>query len=486
MLEYATVPGMSDPRREELEPILRQTLEVALAYLGGLDQAPVRGSKAFQLAQDWCPELPGPGLGAEVALRQLSSLAGGSGVASSGPRYFHYVVGGVTPASLAGQWLGDVMDQVASSWTSSPAAARLEEVVLSWLLELLALPESWTGVLVSGAHQANQTCLAAARQWWGKQHAVDVARDGLAGLPSMPVLAGGYLHASIPKALAGLGLGTRSVQRLDVGGKGALDLVALDAALEQLGEQPSVLVISAGEVNSGDFDPLQEVLGLTAGRPVWIHVDGAFGLCTRAVEEFREWTTGIEGVQSAALDAHKWLNVPTGCGVAYVADKRFLAAPHRLRGGYLPGGEQARTVFANLGPEMSRPPRAFALWTALAAYGKQGIAGWIRRHVELAREFGRRIDAEPGFERLAPVHSNVVCFRQRPAAMRARLLDDLNLALVQHVNGAGQVEIGSTRFGGQVALRVAFANWRTGPIELDLLLGTLRAGAAECGGGAAG
>lgn len=470
---------MSDPRREELEPVLRQTLEASLAYLGELDGAPVRVRGGADQARAWTPKLPGAGLGAQLALEQLSSLALGSGVASSGPRYFHYVVGGVTPAALAGQWLGDVMDQVASSWTSSPAAARLEEVVLEWLLELLALPEAWTGVLVSGAHQANQTCLAAARQWWGKQHGVDVARDGLSGLPNMPVLAGGYLHASIPKALAGLGLGTRAVQRLESGGKGALDLGALGSALEELGGQPAVVVISAGEVNSGDFDPLQEVLQLAVGRPIWVHVDGAFGLCTRAVEEFRAWTAGIDGVQSAALDAHKWLNVPTGCGVAYVADKRFLAAPHRLRGGYLPGGEQARTVFANLGPEMSRPPRAFALWTALAAYGKQGIANWIRAHVELAREFGQRIDAEPGFERLAPVHSNVVCFRHRPAGLRARLLDDLNLALAQDINKEGRVEIGSTRFGGQLALRVAFANWRTGPEELDLLLESLRVGAAR-------
>ncbi|MFT7677566.1 MAG: glutamate/tyrosine decarboxylase-like PLP-dependent enzyme [Planctomycetota bacterium] len=470
---------MADPCRDEVEPVLRLTLEAGLAYLAAVDRAPTREQGAVEYAQAWSPELSGSGLGAEGALDQLAELGLRAGVASSGPRYFHYVVGGVTPAALAGQWLGDVMDQVASSWTSSPAAARLEEVVLDWLLVLLELPRSWSGVLVSGAHQANQTCLAAARQWWGKQHGVDVSRDGLFGLPVMPVLAGGYLHASIPKALAGLGLGTRCVQRFDQGGQGRLDLGALSLALDELGDTPAVLVISAGEVNSGDFDPLEAALRLVAGRRVWVHVDGAFGLCTRAAEEFREWTAGIEGVQSAALDAHKWLNVPTGCGVAFVADKRFLAAPHRLRGGYLPGGDQARTVFANLGPEMSRPPRAFALWSCLAAYGQQGVAGWIRRHVELAREFGRRIDAEQDFERLAPVHSNVVCFRLRPAGMRARLLDELNESFVRQVNDAGRVELGSTRFGGRVALRVAFANWRTEQDELELLLDALRLGAAR-------
>lgn len=462
---------------------MTETLREALAYLGGLSDGDARPQGAAGGAAAWQPAFPAEGSGPARALAELGSLARASGLRSAGPRYLHYVVGGVTPAALAGHWLAGAFDQVASSWTGSPAAARLEEVTLDWLRELLALPVEWTGVLVSGAHQANLTCLTAAREWWAREHGVNAAEDGLTGLPAMPVLASGYVHASVEKALAQIGVGRRSLRRFGGGrttqNAGPMDLAALAAELDRDPERPVVVVLSAGEVNGGAFDPIEETLQLVQGRRVWVHVDGAFGLCTRVSPGRRPLTSGIERAHSAAVDAHKWLNVPTGCGVAWVHDKRMLAAAHRLRGNYLPAGAEPRTVFANLGPEMSRPARAFALWACLAAYGRSGVLRWVERHLELARELARRIAASDAFELLAPQVSNVVCFRLRPRGRRGSELDGLNAGLLRHFQREGRFELGSTRWRGLVAVRVAFANWRTGGAELDELWVALERGALQ-------
>ncbi|MGZ8604911.1 MAG: pyridoxal phosphate-dependent decarboxylase family protein, partial [Actinomycetota bacterium] len=308
----------------ETEPALRLVLDEAIGYLAALDDSAVRLPGADRAAAWFDGPLPDEGSGALGALRELIEQGVPAAVRSSGPRMFHFVTGGVTPAALGGDWLATVLDQNAFSWVGTPLGSRLEAVTIRWLKELFELPASWAGVLTTGATMANFTALAAARHWWGEAHGVDVEERGLAGLPPVPVLSGGYIHASAVKALAMLGIGRGNVRRLSRDGVGRLDLEALEASLRDLGGAPSILMTTAGEVNAGDFDPIEAVADLAERHGAWLHVDGAFGLFARVTPRTRALVAGVERAGSAIADGHKWLNVPYDSGFAFVRDPMTL------------------------------------------------------------------------------------------------------------------------------------------------------------------
>jgi glutamate/tyrosine decarboxylase-like PLP-dependent enzyme len=213
--------------------------------LAGVDQALVGPPEPPDAAGGIAGPLPDEGTGSLAALRALIDAAGAGATRSAGPRFFHFVMGGGTPAALAADWLTSALDQIAFNWVSSPFAMRLEQISLGWLKELFGLPAAWSGVLTTGATTANFTGLAAARRWWGRQHGVDVEEQGLSGLPPLPVLASGYVHASAVKALAMLGIGRRQVETFAADATGKLDVEPLRRALRDLGGAPAVLVATA-------------------------------------------------------------------------------------------------------------------------------------------------------------------------------------------------------------------------------------------------
>ena len=255
-----------DARGEEAA--LEYVLEAAKQYLAELSEAPVLPAHG----QRFDGALPEEGDG---ALAALSELVAGSDVAtrSSGPRFFHFVTGGTTPAALAADWLTSLLDQNSFSPVSSPYGDQLEDVAIRWLLDLFELPESWGGVLTTGATMANFVGLAGARRWWAEQHGVDIDERGFAGLPVVPVFSSAYVHASARKALAMLGIGRESVRVVDVD--------TLERALRELDGAPAILIGNAGEVNTGDFDPIERMADLAERFDVWLHIDGAFGLFAR-------------------------------------------------------------------------------------------------------------------------------------------------------------------------------------------------------------
>jgi glutamate/tyrosine decarboxylase-like PLP-dependent enzyme len=457
-----------------LEECLRLVAEEAAAYLARVDAAPVRPPRPPEAVDGLAGPLPAEGAGSLAALRTLIDAAEASATRSAGPRFFHFVMGGGTPAALAADWLTSALDQIAFNWVSSPFAMRLEQISVGWLKELFGLPDAWSGVLTTGATSANFTGLAAARRWWGLQHGVDVEEDGLSALPPLPVFASGYVHASAVKALAMLGIGRRQVRTFAADATGALDADALERALRGLGGAPALLVATAGEVNAGGFDPVAAMADLAREHGAWLHVDGAFGLFAAVSPATRELIAGIDRAHSVAVDGHKWLNVPYDCGAAFVHD----AEPHRgafsATAAYLGREESERPVFSNLAPEMSRRARALAVWATLRAYGRSGYRSMIERHCGLARRLADQVDADPDLERLADVPLNVVCFRYRPAGAAEEELDELNRRLGQAVLDDGRVYFGTTVYGGKVAFRPAIVNWRTRPEDVDLIVPIVR------------
>jgi glutamate/tyrosine decarboxylase-like PLP-dependent enzyme len=444
---------VSDPilDRGALDDCLRLVAREAADYLASVDEALVRPKSA---PEGIAGPLPDEGAGSLAALRALIAAAEVGAARSAGPRFFHFVMGGGTPAALAADWLASALDQIAFNWVSSPLAMQLEQVSVGWLKELFGLPAEWSGVLTTGATTANFTGLAAARRWWGRQHGVDVEEEGLAGLPPMPVLATEHAHASAVKALAMLGIGRRQIRPLEDGAP----------------QSPAVLVATAGDVNAGGFDPIADTADLAEEHGAWLHVDGAFGLFAAVSPATRELVAGIERAHSVAVDGHKWLNVPYDCGAAFVHDAKLHHGAFTSTAAYLGREELDRPVFGNLAPEMSRRARSLAVWATLRAYGRSGYRAMVERHVELARRLAEQVDAEPELERLAEVPLNVVCFRYRPAGVPEDELDELNRRLGQAVLDDGRVYFGTTVYDGKVAFRPAIVNWRTRPEDVDLIV----------------
>jgi glutamate/tyrosine decarboxylase-like PLP-dependent enzyme len=455
--------------RDALEDCLQLVAREAAEYLADVDAALVRPSGPA--AEDGLAgPLPNEGAGSLEALRGLIDAAEASATRSAGPRFFHFVMGGGTPAALAADWLTSALDQIAFNWISSPFAMRLEEISLDWLKELFGLPAAWSGVFTTGATMANFTGLAAARRWWGQQHGVDVEERGLSELPPLPVLSSGHVHASAVKALTMLGIGRQQVQTFTVDATGSLDGVALRDALQELGGRPAVLIATAGDVNAGGFDPIAAMADLAQEHNAWLHVDGAFGLFAAVSPTTRALLSGIERAHSVSVDGHKWLNVPYDCGAAFVHDASLHQGAFAASAAYLGSSESDRPVFSSLAPEMSRRARAFAVWATLRAYGRSGYEAMIERHLRLARRLAEQIDAEAELERLADVPLNVVCFRYRPAGVSEEELDELNRRLGQAVLADGRVYFGTTVYGGRVAFRPAIVNWRTRPEDVDLIV----------------
>src|SRR5881409_2689308 len=460
------------PNPDEIPEVIGFAGRAAARYLDGIDERPAREPDAREVAMRFGGPLPDEGVGAIGALEDLAAGFDGT-VRSAGPKFFHFVNGGTTPAALGADWLTSAIDQNSGAWVASPLGGHVEQVALDWLKELFGLPAAWGGVLTTGATMANFTALACARTWWARRHGVDVDARGFAGLPAVPVLSSGYIHPSATKALAMLGIGRETVRRFARDDIGRIDLAGMDAALRDLKGAPAIIVGNAGEVNAGDFDPIDALADLAERYDAWLHVDGAFGLFARAAPKVAHLAKGVERAHSVIADGHKWLNVPYDSGFAFVRDASLLAGPFAIGAAYLPKPGD-HPMFGAMGPESSRRARGIAIWATLRAYGRKGYREMVERHLGLAQRLARRVDAAPDLERLAEVPLNIVCFRYRPKDATADELDALNLRLGAELLADGRVYAGTTRYRGVVAFRPAIVNWRTVEADVDLLVDVVR------------
>ncbi|RJL31699.1 pyridoxal phosphate-dependent decarboxylase family protein [Bailinhaonella thermotolerans] len=463
---------MTDPLEERrlAGEAVRVVADAAGPYLESLATRPVNDAEAAGLIDGLGGPLPEKGDGTMESVRRLVSIGTAAATHSSGPRFFHFVVGGTTPAALAGDWLTSLLDQNPGNWIASPLATTAETVALGWLKELFGLPESHGAVLTPSATFANFTGLACARHWWAERHGVDVTADGLAGLPPMPVLSSGYVHVSSRKALQMLGLGRDTVRRFARDDSGRVDLAAMERALAEL-DAPAVIIANAGEVNTGDFDPIDAMADLAERYGAWLHVDGAFGLFAAVSPRTAHLLRGVARADSVIGDGHKWLNVPYESGFAFVRDvTRMGRAFGAWDAPYLPGAGDDHLNYAFLGPESSRRARAFPIWAALRAYGREGHRAMVERHLDLAQRLGRLVEEAPDLELLAPVRLNIACFRYHPPGVPEDRLNDLNSRLGAALLADGRVYAGTTVYRGKTALRPAIVNWSTTEADIDLLI----------------
>jgi len=458
------------PNRDEFDAVIHLVSEEARAYLAGLDERPARAQNIQEALNAFDEALPEVGAGAAAALTQLIRKGMEATTTTAGPRSFHFVVGGTTPAALGADWWTTTLDQMAYAWVASPLAVRLEQISLRWLQELFGLPQTWQGIMTTGATMANFVGLAAARQWAGEQLGVDVAEQGMSRLGEIPVYASGISHPSDVKALSMLGMGRASIQRMAGDNLGRFDLAALEHALQRRKGKPAIVIAVAGEPNAGLFDPIGRLADLAAEHNAWLHVDGAFGLFARLSEESAYLVEGVERAQSVAVDGHKWLNVPYDCGFAFVHDIRLMGAAFGHSAAYLPQASDPEPVLGALAPEMSRRGRALTVWATLKAYGRQGIQRMVQESIDLAQYLCSLISDLPDLELLAEAPLNVVCFRFNPGGRSEEELNQINHALGDALLADGRVFVGTTTLDGRVGLRPAIVNWRTRREDINLLV----------------
>ena len=383
-----TTPDDDVPAQLAQRPdLLADAAQRALRYLAGLDSRPVAPAGAALAGLDRLDfPLPGPGRPGKDVLALLDEAASPATVASGGPRYFGFVIGGALPAAQAAAWLTAAWDQNAALSIMSPAAARLDAVALRWVTELLGLPPGTGGGFVTGASMANATCLAAARDAVLSRHGWDAAGQGLVGAPPVTVVVGDEVHTTVRKALGIVGLGRDRAIVLPVDGQGRID----PSNLPEL-SGPLIVCLQAGNVNTGASDPFEPLTAWARRSGAWIHVDGAFGLWAAASPSVAGQVAGVEAADSWATDCHKWLNTTYDCGVALVRDLDSLRAAMGASASYLPGGAAEAM---NLLPQSSQRARGVEVWAALASLGRDGLAELVATSCRLARRLSQNDPSE--------------------------------------------------------------------------------------------
>jgi len=432
--------------------LLRDASSRALAYLDGLADRPVAPTAADVAALGRLDfVLPPAGQDAADVLALLDDCGSPGTVASGGPRYFGFVTGGALPIAQATAWLTAAWDQNAALSVMSPTASVLNRVALRWVTELLGLPEGTGGGFVTGATMANATCLAAARDAVLAGHGWDAAGQGLAGAPPVTVVAGAQAHTTVRKALGLVGLGRDRALLLPADSQGRIEPRRLPALTG-----PALVCLQAGNVNTGASDPFGRLIDWAHENGAWVHVDGAFGLWAAASPGTAGQVAGVEGADSWATDAHKWLNTTYDCGIALVADPRALRSAMEAAAAYLP--EDAILEPMHVTPQSSQRARGAEVWAVLAALGRDGVAALIERTCALARRFA------DGMRGAGYAVANDVVLNQVVVDFGDQARTSAVIAAIQE---EGTCWCGPTVWRGRAAMRVSVSGWNTTEQDID-------------------
>lgn len=436
--------------------VLDEAASYAVGYLDGLPERRVGSSATLdELRAALGGPLPDKPQDAREVIAALARDADPGVVASSSGRFFGFVIGGATPAALAADWLTSVWDQNAGLYVIGPAAAVVEETAGKWLADLLGLPPTVSTGFVTGAQMANFTALSIALHDVLGKAGWDVAARGLWGAPKVRILAGQGRHGTIDRALRFLGAGTDSIVEVPMDDQGRMIPSALDFP-----DGPAIVCAQLGNVNSGAMDPVGEICDLAHAHGAWVHVDGAFGLWAGANPRSRALVDGVDRADSWATDAHKWLNVPYDSGLVFCANPDAHRAAMGARAGYLVHGAGGERDALDYGPEHSRRARGFAVYAALRALGRDGVADLVDRCCALATRFASQLAASGRVEILGDVVLNQVL-----VALPGD--DSLTRSLVDRIQRDGTTWMSGTTWQGRAAMRISVSNWSTTEQDVD-------------------
>jgi len=438
----------------------------AIAFREGLDAGPARPNlRPAEIVSRFGGHLPDSGASAVSVIEALARDALDGVHPHTSPRFFGYVCGGSMPVGTAADFLVSAWGQNAASSWESPSVAVIEQTVCRWCLDLMGLPaESGVGIC-TGATVANTQAIMAARDALLARQGWDAGERGLFGAPEIPVLVGADAHSAPLAGLRYAGFGLGRAIRVQTDDQGRIRLDELDQALSGC-SNPPLVVLQAGQINTGAFDPFAEAIPLIHRHKGWVHVDGAFGLWLNAVPGLRDRLKGVEGADSWAVDLHKWLNAPYDAGLSIVRDRGALVASMSARGAYLPEvgktWEPSESIL-----ELSRRARGVPSYAILRHLGASGVRAMIARHCALAEYLARRLAEGSGFTVLNDVVSNQVAIACADDATTQRVLD--------RVQANGRVYPSHGVWRGRKIIRCSITNHATDRADIDVLVAELRA-----------
>ena len=444
---------------------MRRAADLGIKFLQGLPYRHVGplADDAALVAQLSRP-LPDAGEDPEAVVEQMAHDFDPGLVASAGPRYFGFVVGGQLPAAAGADILTGTWAQNANLHALSPAAAAAELVTGPWMLDLLGLPPDASFGFPTGAALSSTVGIAAGRHAVLERVGWDVEARGLYGAPEIQVIVGDEVHATVLAALQYLGLGHERVTRLPADAQGRMRADAIASALDPT--VPTIVAIQAGNVNTGAFDPADAIADAVASHPnAWIHVDGAFGLWAAASPELRHLVAGVARADSWATDAHKWLNVGYDSGFVAGRDPRaHRAAMSAVPAAYLMQDKAHRDSWEFV-LDSSRRARGFIIYAALRSLGRNGVRELVERCCRLARQMAERLGAAEGVEILNDVVLNQVLVRFMPPDGGDP--DAFTRDVLTRVQESGEAWMGGTTWHGMGAMRISVSNWSTTEADID-------------------
>jgi glutamate/tyrosine decarboxylase-like PLP-dependent enzyme len=447
------VRGCRRHHRARMQELLTDAAARAIRYLDAIGERAVAPlPAAVEAIRGFDEPLPAGPQAPANTLRLLDELGSPATMAMAGPRFFGLVIGGSLPVTLAANWLAGAWDQNTALFRLTPATSFLEQLTLRWLLEILGLPRECGGAFVTGATVANLCSLAAARHAVLKRAGWNVEANGLFGAPPITVLVGAEVHPSVTKSLGVLGLGRSRIVRVPVDGQGRMRVDALPSM-----HGPTIVCVQAGNVNTGAFDPIDEICRRAHAAGAWVHVDGAFGLWAATSPTHVHLCRGMSEADSWATDAHKWLNVPYDCGLAFVRDSHALQAAMAITAEYLPTESEYRNP-GDFTPELSRRARGVEVWAALRTLGRSGVAEMIARNCAQARRFAAKL-AAAGCEILNDVVLNQVLVAFGDAERTRHV--------IQKIQEDGTCWAGITVWQCRTAMRISVSSWATTDADVD-------------------
>ncbi|WP_166920915.1 pyridoxal phosphate-dependent decarboxylase family protein [Flavobacterium poyangense] len=452
----------------DFENILEKVKQHGIGFLNNLENIPTSTKATIGLDR----ELNNLGLGSLEALAEFNKQMAPLMVASPGPRYWGFVTGGSTPASIVGDWLASVYDQNAQSIKAQGGASALIEFeTIDLLLQLLDLPKSFMGGFVTGATMSNFTCLGIARQWFGAQFGKDFAKNGISETIHIFTATP---HSSAVKSLAMLGIGSQNytvVKTLE-DNREAIDVVDLEEQIKTLNGKSFILISSAGTVNTADFDDFEAISKLKERYNFWWHIDAAFGGFAAVSEKYKHLVDGWENADSVTIDCHKWLNVPYESAFYLVKKDHVNLQIETFQNSNAPylGNPLENFNYLNVLPENSRRLRALPVWFSLLAYGKEGFCDIIEDSTRLALHFGNALIEDGNFELLAPIRLNNVCFTLKGDHNQEKVASFLSL-----LNDRGKVFMTPTVYQNRKGIRASFVNWRTTENDIKIVIEEMKA-----------
>ena len=452
----------------DFENILEKTKQQGIDFLNNLENIPTSNKNSIDVTR----HLSELGLGSLEALKEFNERLAPLMVASAGPRYWGFVTGGSTPASIVGDWLASIYDQNTQAIKAQGGVSALIEFeTINLLLQLFGLPDSFLGGFVTGATMSNFTSLGVARQWFGIQLGKDFAKDGV----SEPIhILTATPHSSSIKSLAMLGIGSNNFTTIKTieGNREAIDIVDLENNIKSLNGKPFILISSAGTVNTADFDDFNSISILKEKYNFWWHIDAAFGGFAAVSEKFKHLVEGWQNADSITIDCHKWLNVPYESAFYLIKKEHASVQIETFQNSNAPylGNPVENFNYLNVLPENSRRLRALPVWFSLLAYGKEGFRDIVENSVSMATLFGDALLEDGNFELMAPIRLNNVCFTLKGNHNQEKVSQFLT-----QLNDRGQVFMTLTVYRNQKGIRASFVNWRTNKNDIKIVIEEMKA-----------